>query len=355
MANENTRFIRAGRYGTKSTNYARVTGNGTKTTPHNIETLDWEGNIVLAGGISCGGAISTSRGGISCAGDIETSNGDIIATGDGVVGGRFDAGGGGSFGGNLGVTGDLHATGSIHAGGATFTGRLVADGFAGAYFNEVHASDVQTGTLETGFGSATNGILSHKPVVLDGTGTDGDVRISGHFYDADGAVRMSGSYINDVRINKYYQVETPGVPFWLYGLANIVLLTEYPIATSTTTNILVELCEALVRLGFYSTTDPDEKDIPFTGYILPASGYSRRGRNNVSKIVVGVYCSNYDPAEWRNNVIKTLCYDVVNSAYSVETWKGYMTPTEEGTSEGSITNATSNSYQALTPPPTPTP
>lgn len=82
MANENTRFIRAGRYGTKDTRYARVTGNGTKTTPRNIETLDWEGNIVLAGGITC-------AGGISCDDDVDIG-GALSVTGNAELGGSVE-------------------------------------------------------------------------------------------------------------------------------------------------------------------------------------------------------------------------------------------------------------------------
>lgn len=85
MANENTRFIRAGRYGTKDTRYARVIGNGTKTTPRNIETLDWEGNIVLAGGISCGddvdigGALGVT-GNARLDGNVEITSGQLKVT-----------------------------------------------------------------------------------------------------------------------------------------------------------------------------------------------------------------------------------------------------------------------------------
>lgn len=84
MANENTRFIRAGRYGTKSTSYPRVTGNGTKSTPHNIETLDWQGNLVLAGGVTCddaniGGALSVA-GNARFAGNVEITSGQLEIT-----------------------------------------------------------------------------------------------------------------------------------------------------------------------------------------------------------------------------------------------------------------------------------
>lgn len=85
MANENTRFIRAGRYGTKSTSYPRVTGNGTKSAPNNIETLDWQGNLVLAGGISCGddvdidGALGVT-GNTRFGGSVEITSGQLKVT-----------------------------------------------------------------------------------------------------------------------------------------------------------------------------------------------------------------------------------------------------------------------------------
>lgn len=342
MANENTRFIRAGRYGTKSSNYARVTGNGTRTTPHDIETLDWQGNIILGGGVSCAGNIATSNGGMSC-------TGDLVAGGSGAVGGRFDAGGAGSFGGNLGVTGNMSATGSGY-----FDGGITAHSFsqssssyATSYLRDVGVRQLEAGTYTGNY----NGIVSHKPLVLDGEGTDGDVHISGRFYDADGAIRMAGNYVTNIHLNKYYNVHSPTSMDPIYGWANFMIFTEYEITPTIqpSLGVLPEVCQDLIRLGFYSTTDPDEYDTPFANYIMCASGYSRRGRSNPAKVIVGLYCSNFDTSDHRNDTIKVICYDVVNNTYDVEEWKGYM-PQETGFSEGSNTMAIANSYHGLPAP-----
>ena len=313
MANENTRFIRAGRYGTKSTSYPRVTGNGTKSTPHNIETLDWQGNLVLAGGVTCGG-------GISCAGNIQTSNGDIAATGDCTVGGRFDAGGGGSFGGNLGVTGYMSAA------SGTFTSRV-----------------------DVGYG----GIISEGDIYSRDIHIAGDVRATGRIYDEDGLINVSKNYVNDIRIAKYYNSQSPGVPFAIFGVANFTLFTQYEIP-AIGTDYLAGVCEALVRLGFYSNTPIDEDSLPISNSVMPAFGYSRRGRSNVSKIVAGLYCSNYSESNPDDNTLEVLCYDVVNSVYSTETWKSRLQQ-EPGFDLGSHTVAIVNAYQALEPVPEPEP